>query len=65
MFNSVTHPIFSFITRTCYRKEIFFVLALKLVMLIALWTFFFSHPIDHKLTEIQLVQHFIVTKYSG
>ena len=57
--------IIPFITRTCYRKEIFFVLALKLLGLFALWVFFFSHPVDHALTKIQLVEHFGVDRVLG
>lgn len=44
------------------RKELFWIIILKLFALIGLWYLFFSHPIKDHLNTAALAQHFLQAK---
>lgn len=48
-----------FFLRNAFRKEMTFVIVLKLVGLFLLWSLFFSHSQPNHLNQRQLIQHFI------
>lgn len=45
--------------RTFFFREILFILALKLCLLVGLWALSFSHPIDKQLTPASVGEHLI------
>ena len=51
-----------FFTRNRFRKDMTFIIFLKIILLFLLWEFFFSHPVAEQLTPSLLAQHFIPTK---
>ena len=48
-----------FIFRNRYRKEMISVISIKLIALILIWGFFFSHPVTRHLKSPDLIDHFI------
>lgn len=48
----------NFISRNAFRREIITVIIVKLIAILALWYFFFSHPTSHDLNVGMLVDRF-------
>jgi hypothetical protein len=51
--------ITKFLLRNRFRREIVLVITLKLLALLCLWGFFFSHPVSKQLNKPTLVNHYL------
>jgi hypothetical protein len=48
-----------FLFRNPFRKDITWILLLKLLLLVILWYLFFSHPTDHLLSPLDVATRFL------
>lgn len=55
-----------FFSKNRFRKEISIVILVKLILLIALWSLSFSHPLSRYLNREKLADHYLVQEqYTG
>lgn len=52
-------PLIRFCTGNRFRKQMFYVVILKLLFIFILWGLFFSHPVSQELNLNKIATHYL------